>query len=147
MNRMPQRKKGPVAGTKPNPRKRPVAGAHVGDKKTVVWGLDYLDMEGEWGWVHCQANSIPQILKFMRNLERCVHTDVFGARHKFIKLDAICPAAQKRLTEIELDDLDGIWELRVSGQKRIWGHRVEHVFYPIWWDPLHTVCPSNKKHT
>lgn len=35
----------------------------------------------------------------------------------------------------------------VLGLERIWGHRWDHVFYPIWWDPKHEVCPSTKKHT
>jgi hypothetical protein len=141
------RRKGPVAGAKPSARKRPVAGSHDGDKKTVVWGLDYLDMDGRWGWGRCAQKHLGTILAFLRNLERLVHTEAFGRKHKFVKIDALCPDAQKRLAEIELDDLDGLWELRVSGERRIWGHRVGHVFYPVWWDPEHAVCPSEKKHT
>jgi hypothetical protein len=146
-NRSRKRAKAPVAKAKPKARKRPVAGTHVGDQKTVVWALSYVDMDGDWGWSSCDGDSVEMILRFLKELESCVHTEVFGSRHKFIKIESLCPQAQKRLEEIELDDLDGLWELHLSGKVRIWGHRVEHVFYLVWWDPEHTVCPSRKKHT
>jgi hypothetical protein len=83
----------------------------------------------------------------MHGLESMRPTEIFGRRSKFIPLDAICPDAYKRLETLKLDDRDGLWELRVSGLERIWGDRQQHVFYPVWWDPLHEVCPATKKHT
>lgn len=147
MSKKGKNNKRPVAKAKPQARKRPVAGTHIGDRKTVVWALGYVDMKGEWGWSSCDGSSVETILRFLKKLEGCVHSEVFGPRHKFIKIESLCPRAQKRLQEIELDDLDGLWELHMSGKVRIWGHRVEHVFYPVWWDPDHTVCPSRKRHT
>jgi len=48
---------------------------------------------------------------------------------------------------LELDDTTELYELHISGLKRVWGLRHEPAFWPLWWDPEHTVCPSKKKHT
>ena len=56
----------------------------------------------------------------------------------------MCLEAQKRLTDLELDDHGALWEMRLAGEPRVWGLRNGHVFYPVWWDPDHSVCPSDK---
>lgn len=36
--------------------------------------------------------------------------------------------------------------LRLGGKQRVWGGvRQGHVFFPIWWDPEHTVCPRRRR--
>jgi len=142
--------KTPKAGAKVDPRKIPqraVFGKPTSENPTVIWGLSYVDLGGKWGWAKIDVKVLDRVLKFMHNMEGMLPTEVFGARHKRVEIDALCSEAKKRLTEIQLDDLDALWELRVSGQERIWGHRDDHVFYPVWWDPLHGVCPLTKKRT
>ncbi len=34
---------------------------------------------------------------------------------------------------------DELFRFRVDDRRRIWGFRVENTFYPLWWDPEHTV--------
>lgn len=36
---------------------------------------------------------------------------------------------------------------RITAKERVWGLLVEDVFYLLWWDPEHEVCPSHLKHT
>jgi hypothetical protein len=64
-----------------------------------------------------------------------------------IPLDHVTKAARDRLKEMNRDDLDPLFSLRLSGKVRIWGWRDQELFYIIWWDPEHTVCPSSKKHS
>lgn len=64
-----------------------------------------------------------------------------------IPFNKIAREAQKRLKEKELDDLEMLYSIRLSGKERIWGKRENEAFYIIWWDPNHTVCPVQKKHT
>ena len=74
--------------------------------------------------------------------------EFFGrAGIKNIKIDSLCKEAQNRLIELRFDDLDELWEFRLSGKERIWGTRFGAVIDLIWWDPNHEVCPSKKKHT
>jgi hypothetical protein len=105
-----------------------------------------LDFEGSWGWKGFTASHIKALHEKCKAWETMRASEVFGAGgNKLIPLGNLDRAARNRLKEIELDDLDGLWELRLSGEKRVWGTRVEHVFYLIWWDPKHTVCPSLKQ--
>jgi len=40
-----------------------------------------------------------------------------------------------------------MYAIRLSGKKRVWGIREGRLFSLVWWDPEHTVGPSEKKHT
>ncbi len=105
-----------------------------------------LDLEGEWGWNSLTPAQIELLHDKCKGWETMRASELFGnGGNKLIPLGNIAKDARDRLLEIELDDLDGLWELRLSGLRRVWGTRVEHVFYLIWWDPKHTVCPSLKR--
>lgn len=105
-----------------------------------------MDFDGRWGWGRLEASEIEAIHAKCANWEKMRSNEVFGqGGNKRIPLEGLDPDAQARLREIEADDLDALWELRVSGAKRIWGTRSEHVFDLIWWDPGHSVCPSQRR--
>ena len=70
-----------------------------------------------------------------------------GDKHHSIDVHRLSKTAQDRLREIRLDDIDDVISLRVTGQERIFGVRFGSVLRLLWWDPLHEVCPSQKKHT
>ncbi|MBE3069939.1 MAG: hypothetical protein IMZ55_05305 [Acidobacteria bacterium] len=55
--------------------------------------------------------------------------------------------AQRRLVEIKVDDRDELLRLRFGGTQRLWGVRAGRFFLALWWDPQHTICPSNLRHT
>lgn len=43
---------------------------------------------------------------------------------------------------------DQMFRFRLGNMERLWGvisDEDPRVFYPIWWDPLHKVCPSKDK--
>jgi len=143
--------KNPIQGVNVRADKRPrraAAGNPHADDPTVIYGFSFVDLEGPWGWGKILPTELPRVLEFLRNIERLRQHEAFGgSKNKRIELSALCADAKKRLRQIELDDLDCLWELRVGGAERIWGQRFGHVFYPVWWDPRHEVCPSRKKHT
>ena len=64
-----------------------------------------------------------------------------------MSLEKIAKGAQDRLRERELDDLEMLYSLRLSGKERIWGKRENEAFYIIWWDSDHSIYPVQKKHT
>ncbi len=62
-----------------------------------------------------------------------------------IAIGELGKAAQDRLVEIQLDDLDSLISLRVGSIERVWGFREENVFLVLWWDPKHQVYPTSPK--
>jgi hypothetical protein len=51
--------------------------------------------------------------------------------------------ALRRLQDLQLDDEDGLCELRIKGASRVWGFRRGNVIHVLWWDPDHTVFPGS----
>lgn len=67
-----------------------------------------------------------------------------GAKHKFIPIENLCEDAQRRLDELGLLEWGRLFRFRTGNMERLWGLVSEEeprVFYPIWWDPAHKVCP------
>ena len=144
----PPGRRAPKAGASVPGQRAPVAIGVDGHDHKIVWRFSMLDMGGPWGWAMVTIAQWEMILAKIRDWETQTLGELFNhARHKPIPLESLCPGARARLEEINLDDLDVLWELGLGNKPRIWGHRDRHIFYPLWWDPEHTVCPSTKKHT
>ncbi len=104
-----------------------------------------LDWDGPWGWTDLELDKLREVVDKLSGWECLDHNAVFGASgNKPISVTNIVREAQRRLVELTYDDLDGLWELRLSGPERVWGKRDRHLFFPIWWDPRHEVCPSRR---
>lgn len=67
-----------------------------------------------------------------------------GLRNKAIPVENLSSEAQNRLVALNLDDVDELFRFRLGNLERLWGIRLGDpwVFYPLWWDPNHQVCPS-----
>lgn len=64
-----------------------------------------------------------------------------------VSINQISKEAQKRLQELHQDDIENLVSLRLTEPKRIWGIKSGNTLKWLWWDPEHTVYPSNLKHT
>jgi hypothetical protein len=120
-----------------------------------MWRLSLLDHEfsGSWSWAITDATLI-NIVTFLTQMERLTWREVRqlqtggrrrGALHKNIPVDHLCSEAQRRLRELELDDFDEMFRFRTGNMERLWGVLLPdnpRVFYPVWWDPDHKVCPG-----
>ena len=145
----PTQKRKPVAGAKVDLKKRavPGPGGEPQDDACLVFGLQLADYGGPWAWSNMTAQEGKKFAAACKGWESMTPSEVFRASgNKPVSHNSMCSEAQARLLEIELDDHE-IWELRLSGKTRIWGVRERNVFYVVWWDPDHTVCPSRKRNT
>jgi hypothetical protein len=152
----------PRPGATPPQKRQPVAGAKVGDLKKrpvpgpggepqddacLVFGLQLLDPGGQWAWSATTPDHVKTIAEACKGWESMKPSEVFASSgNKPISHDSLCSEARARLLMIELDDHE-LWELRLSSKARLWGVRARNVFYIVWWDPSHTVCPARKRHT
>lgn len=134
--------------------KRPTARPH--DRTTthcIVWGFGLLDIEGAWSWLSVSATDDHhrEVLRKLGQIEKSTWGEAIGSGSagaiKAIPVENLCRDAQERLIELQQDDLDQVWEIRLSGVKRVWGARDGAVFRLLWWDPKHQVCPSHTRNT
>jgi hypothetical protein len=145
----PQRAPGPV---KPRPRCLQGIDDEPGSSHPM-WRLALLDLEhdGEWSW-GLGETALRKIVTFLRTMEHLTWREIWnqqtggarrrGAKHKFIPAASLCPAAQRRLLELKLEEFDELFRFRLGNMERLWGVVHLDVFYPVWWDPEHKVCPS-----
>ena len=129
----------------------------VADDRRPVWRTSLLDLEyeGSWSWSD-GSTSLARVLAFAAEQEKLTWREIRnmqtggaqrrGPRNKFIPIEHLCKEAQKRLQELNLDDLDELFRFRDGNLGRLWGRMDADggvlVFYPIWWDGRHQVCPS-----
>lgn len=67
-----------------------------------------------------------------------------GTRNHLIVIEELCAEAQDRLKELKLEDLDGLHSIRLTSRHRWWGFIIDGVFFFVWNDPDHEVCPVNR---
>lgn len=141
--RKPRQKQNPAAVSK-DPRSYPASL----NKRNFRWNTEEVDLDGEYGWSKVELKALfNEIIPKLQQYESMTWGEVEGAESHFVDVDNCSRKAQKRLGEIDLDDLEQLFSLRIGGKKRIFGWRRESVFYVLWWDPVHRVFPSPKKHT
>lgn len=129
-------------------------GSH--DDQHPVWRLSLLDRHhvGSWSW-DVDDKTLLKIVELLTEMERLTWREIRaqitggktrrGPKHKPIPFDSLCKEAQDRLVELQLDDTDELFRFRTGNMERLWGVLLgdsPRVFYPIWWDPDHKVCPS-----
>ena len=120
-----------------------------------AWGLQIVDHDvtGGWSWSIDQA-QVMEIMNFLAQMEKRTWAEIRqdmtggnlrrGEKHKFIAVASLCKDARDRLEAIELDDQDRLFRFRLGNMKRLWGVILpdDHMFYLLWWDESHKVCPS-----
>jgi hypothetical protein len=145
----------PPAGKRVPSRLRGIA-MSGGECERPVWRLSLLDRDYDDGWSwRIDEATLTGIISFLSEMERLTWREIWaqqtggnnrrGAKHKFIPVDSLCDKARRRLEELELDEFDRLFRFRMGNMERLWGvlsDETPRVFYPIWWDPDHVICPS-----
>ena len=103
-----------------------------------------------FGWHKITAEKLIEIKDKIRNFESMTWADILVSAKKnnhSIPIDDLCKTAKERIKDLQLDDIDQLVSLRLSGTERIWGVLQDGVMLLLWWDPDHQVCPSPLKFT
>jgi hypothetical protein len=64
------------------------------------------------------------------------------SKNHWVDVNAIIKPAQDRLGELNMDDHERIYSMRLTGTQRIWGIRLQNYFRLLWFDFNHQICPS-----
>ncbi len=64
-----------------------------------------------------------------------------GTNNHSIQISELIQEAQKRLVELNFDNEDVIFSLRISARKRLWGFRQGNILEIVWFDTNHEIYP------
>lgn len=108
-----------------------------------------MDTVGEWAWNAITADALKTIIvPRMKALETMTWAQIEKDRHSHPMPTAeICKDAKERLTALKLDDVDLLYQVNMGGKRRVWGIRESNSLVLLWWDPEHTVYPTEKRNT
>ena len=114
----------------------------------LAWRFSSSDSKGPFSTTNLTDHDRRAIWERMAAFEKMSQSELkaAGSHHK-VPLVRLSSEAKKRLEELEMDDLDGIWSFRISGLRRFWCIKEDNVYALLWWDPDHKVYPVGKKHT
>jgi hypothetical protein len=113
-----------------------------------AWQINTIDTGGEWGWHKITNYDIErEVYPKLKSFETMTWHEIERGGSHSQPINSLCPDAQKRLRELQNEDIDELFSLRLTGKKRIWGIIDRNILKILWWDPDHTICPSDKKYT
>lgn len=68
-----------------------------------------------------------------------------GSKNHPVQVSDLSKSAQVRLHEINKDDVDELFSLRLDGRKRLYGIRQQRSFIILWYDSIHEIYPLQSK--
>lgn len=121
-------------------------------QKRPSWCFELVDDKGIWSPYRVNFKSI---VEHLVNHERMTWNEIFKKTHDgnkssnhYISPDKICKDAQDRFKELNLEEYaDFLYSIRLNNKIRIFGLLRDGVFYILWYDENHEICPSHLKHT
>jgi hypothetical protein len=112
------------------------------------WNLDKIDMAGPFGWHQSDVASLLQtVFPRLKHFETMTWGQIPSTGSHEIEVGDLCKEAQQRLRELDLEEYDTLYSVRVQGKLRVFGIKDRALLRVLWWDPEHQVCPSALKHT
>lgn len=139
--------KQPKAKFLPHQNKCPRIENYPKDNGFLDFRADRMDIEGPWNWKNLLSVELRDLLQKIFQFQKQTWQTLREQGSHLVEVSQLITPAQKRLIEITQDDVDALFSLRISGEKRIWGIKDTNIFWLLWWDPKHLICPSLKKHT
>ena len=119
-------------------------------RKTIVWRFGWADEGGEWDPNNLPPHKLKHLLGKLRSFESMTVNEIFHSGReegKCYEIAAMGSKVIRRLSELQRDDEDLIYRLRITGPERLYGFLRDEVFHIVWWDPKHQVYPSTKRNT
>lgn len=105
-----------------------------------------MDKGGRWAWPEPWNGPI-DIFQKLAAFEQLEYRTGLRDKQSRHELETLCTEAQKRLADIEKDDLEVLYSWHLDGPTRIWCANYGGMMCVLWWDPTHTVYPTPLKGT
>ena len=124
------------------------------------WCVSEADLEGIWSWGEARKweeeeylkNIEPHFQALDNNSWQEVETQTYNGAsnqrknlNKYQRLNSICEEAQQRWQDIEIiSQFEVLFRLRLGTSRRIWGVRVQHHFFIVWYERHHKIYPIER---
>lgn len=123
------------------------------------WCHTQSDIDGSWTWKGSEPRAWSEseytntIAPHFRSYEGDSWNDVEqkdyngkgGIRkllNKYQPLSSVCIEAQERWKSLDaLSQFDEFFRFRLGSDRRVWGVRIQHHFYMVWYERYHQICP------
>lgn len=118
-------------------------------KMKPVWRIGRIDMDGCWGYAGIDRPTLMgDIFPKLKHYESMTWGEITRDPKYNHSVDVwkLIKPARERLGVLGIDE-ESLFRFRLKGKQRVWGIRDRNIFHILWWDPLHEICPSHKKHT
>lgn len=98
------------------------------------------------GWQAISRVQMLAVIERLKRFESMRWGEIEGPDNHWIEAKDLIRSARACL-ERDWQGADQVFSLRIDGATRIFGIIDHQVFYILWYDPNHIVCPAPKKHT
>jgi hypothetical protein len=116
--------------------------------KPIAWRFSSADRNGKWAWSNLDTpTKYKKVIEKLHEFENYNINQLPSNGSHPIEINSLSKDAQKRLKDIQQDDLDELYSFRIMGRERVWCIQSANIMKILWWDPNHEVCASHKKHT
>lgn len=115
-----------------------------------AWRISRMEFVDPFGWHILDVDKVLYIQQKLIGFESMTWREILVDSRKqnhTVPVESLGKQARDRLTEIDLDDLDELTSLLLSGAERVWGIIDQGIMTLLWWDPDHQVYPVEKKNT
>lgn len=127
----------------PKPEKKvPPADPQFDDGHPLAWRFSSADRDGPFRWEIACNDKFREVISRLAEFEGKNWNEIKAAGSHPIPVHKLCKEAQRRLVEVERDDLDELMSFRVTGANRVWCVRDGHIMRVFWWDEEHKVYPT-----
>lgn len=147
---MAAKRRAPRVGVRVSEARKPRTAERRDDSPhRVTWSFAEVDLDGSPFPLHAITQArLPAVLRSLRDHEQATLDQRRRRGSHEVALAILSPEAQRRLRELNKEDVDTLVSVRIGARPRIWCiPRPPDVLALLWWDPQHQVCPSKKKHT
>jgi hypothetical protein len=152
----PKKQRGPLSKYSPPHKEVRIKSDPLShDREKPVWSFSVLDEDhAQWGWRNVNSGVWwDDILPKLQNFETMTWAEILrpaggrshGNNNHPIPVAELCKAARDRLVDLQQDDIDTVFSLRLAGAPRVMGIREGRVLKILWFDPDHEVCPVQKR--
>lgn len=109
----------------------------------ITFSFSIFDGDTHWCDGYDAKSHFHTVAKKLRQYQSMTWNEILSRDHPVeVTHPRFTERARRRLGELRLEEFDSIWRLALNGKPRLWGIRYRDVFYVLWWDPEHQVCPS-----